>query len=128
MFPNTLTPNGMYPVWDCENFSSPIQMQLSQKQKTCSCFLFNFWNLEQILNILKQVMNVIATLFPKLQTVKDVFRTLSKKHRFRTPFHSQHVEGSQTLAKGVWEHFHHIFPSLWENLIRKIFPSVICEI
>ena len=36
----------------------------------------------------------IATLFRKLQIVKELFRLLSKKLRFRTPFDSQHVNGS----------------------------------
>ena len=68
----------------------------------------------------------IATLSPKLQTLKELFRPLSKKHRFRTPFDSEHVKSSQTLAKGAWEQFSHIFSSLWENMIWKISPSVIC--
>ena len=37
--------------------------------------------------------------FRKLQTVKDLVRPLSKKHRFRTPFESEHDKGSQTLGK-----------------------------
>ena len=37
--------------------------------------------------------------FRKLQTVKDLVRPLSKKHRFRTPVESEHVKGSQTLGK-----------------------------
>ena len=64
-------------------------------------FFFHFWNLQQILDILKKKMIVIATLFRKLQTVKDLVRPLSKKHRFRTPFDSQHVKGSQTLVKSA---------------------------
>ena len=44
-------------------------------------------------------MIVIYTLFRKLETVKDLVRPFSKKHRFRTPFDSQHGKGSQTLAK-----------------------------
>ena len=51
-----------------------------------------------------------ATLFPKLQTVKDLFRPLSKKHRLRTPFDNPHDKGSQTFAKEAWDHFSHIFP------------------
>ena len=46
-------------------------------------------------------MIVIATLFWKVQTVKDLVRPLSKKHRFRTPFDSQHVKGSQTVSDVV---------------------------
>ena len=41
-------------------------------------------NLYQILNILERKMIVIANVFPKLQTVKKLIRTLSKEHRFRT--------------------------------------------
>ena len=43
----------------------------------------------------------VATLLRKLQGVKDFVRPLSKKHRFRTPFDSQSVKGSQTLVKSV---------------------------
>ena len=46
-------------------------------------------------------MIVIANLFPELQTVKDLFRPLSKKHRLGTSFESQHVKLSQTLAKSA---------------------------
>ena len=74
-------------------------MQLSLKQKTFSDFFCYFRNEHQILNILKKKMIVIATLLRKLQAVKDLVRPLSKKHRFRTPFDSQHVKRCQTLVK-----------------------------
>ena len=44
-------------------------------------------------------MIFIPTLFREIQTVKDFVRPLSKKHRFRTPFDSEHVKGSQTLVE-----------------------------
>ena len=44
-------------------------------------------------------MIVIANVFPKLQTVKDLARPLTKKRCFSTFFDSQHVKGSQTLVK-----------------------------
>ena len=44
-------------------------------------------------------MIIIGTLFRKLQNVKDLVRPLSKKHRFRTSFDSQHVKGSETVVK-----------------------------
>ena len=66
-------------------------MQLSLKQKTFSDFFCYFRNENQILNILKKKMIVIATLLRKLQAVKDLVRLLSKKHCFRTPFDYQHV-------------------------------------
>ena len=55
--------------------------------------------LYQIFNIFKKKMIVIATLFWKLQTVNDLVRRLSKKHRLRAPFDRPHVKGSQTLVK-----------------------------
>ena len=56
-------------------------------------------------------MIVIATLFRKLHTVKELVRPLSKKHRLRRPFDNEHVKASQTLVKSGWENFHHILSS-----------------
>ena len=45
----------------------PIQRELSPKQKKIFLNFFqNFWNLRQILNILKKKMAFIADVFPKL--------------------------------------------------------------
>ena len=46
-------------------------------------------------------MILTATSLRKLQAVKELVRPLSEKHRFRTPFDSQHVKGSQTLVKSA---------------------------
>ena len=73
-------------------------------------------------------MIVIATLLRKLQAVKDLAGPLSKKHRFRTPVDSQHLKEIQILVKSEWEHFHHIFASIGENLSWEMSPLVICEI
>ena len=75
-------------------------------------FLFHLWNLNQILNILKKTMMVIANVFPKLQTVKNFVRPFCKKRRFGTRFDNQHVKVSQILAKSQGEHFYHVFSSL----------------
>ena len=56
-------------------------------------------------------MIAIPTLFRKLQNVKNVVRPLSKKHRSRTTFDSQHIKRSQTLVKYAYEHFRHVFLS-----------------
>ena len=78
MFVNTLTADTKCLVQDCENLQLLIQMQLSESRKTFSNFLFHFWNLHQILNILKKRMIVRANVFPKLKTVKILVRPLSK--------------------------------------------------
>ena len=89
--------------------------------------MVHFWNLHQILNILKKNMLFIATLFRKLLTVRDLVTTLTKKHRSRTPFDSQHIKGSKGRVKSAWKNFYHIFSSLCEKLIWKICPLVISE-
>ena len=88
----------------------------------------NFWNLHQILNILKKKMIVIAYVFPKLQTVKNFVRRLCKKCHFGTRFDSQQLKASQILAKSSWECFYHVFPSFWEKLIWKMSPLVLGKI
>ena len=46
-------------------------------------------------------MIVIANVLLILQTVKDLVTPLSKKYRFKTPFDSENVKGSQTLVKSA---------------------------
>ena len=48
MFVKTLIANAKYPVQGCENLQLPIQLQLSEKQKTISQFFVPF--LESISN------------------------------------------------------------------------------
>ena len=67
-------------------------------QKLFLILLFHFWNL-QFLKMVKEKMIVKATLFRKLQTVKDLIKPFSKKYRFRRPFESKQVKGCQTLVK-----------------------------
>ena len=42
---------------------------------------------------------LIAYVFSKLQTAKDVVTQMSKKFRFRRPYSKQHGKWSQTLLK-----------------------------
>ena len=80
-----------------------------KKEKLFLSFLSHLWNIHQVLNIFKKKKIVIANVFWKLQTVKDLVRQLSKKRRLRTSFDSQHVKGFQTLVKSAWQHFYDIF-------------------
>ena len=65
-------------------------------------------------------MVVRPNLFRKFQNVKALVKPLTKKCCFRRSFDSQHVQWSQTLVKSSWEHFYHIFPSLWGQIIWKM--------
>ena len=88
-------------------------------------FLFHFWILHQILNILKEKMILIANVFSKLQTVKMFVRKLSQEDRFRTGFGSQHVKASQRLAKFPWQAFCHVFFIIFNEVdLVNISPSV----
>ena len=83
-------------------------------------FLFHLWNLHQISNIFKKKKIVIANVSPKLATVQSLVTPLTIQRRLKTSFYSQHVKRFQTLVKSSWEHFYHIFWSLWGEIIWKI--------
>ena len=73
-------------------------------------------------------MTVIADVFPKLWTSKNVVRSTSKKSRLRGSFEKQHGKRSQTLLKFEWKHLSHIYWSLWRQLTWKKPLLVICKI
>ena len=74
-------------------------MQLSNKRKNFSPFFVPFLDSTTISKTLKEKMILIANVFPKLQTVKSFASKLSQEDRFRAGLRSQHVKGSQMLAK-----------------------------
>ena len=53
-------------------------------------------------------MTLIADLFPKLRTPKNVVRYRSKKSHFKGPFDWQHGKRVQTLLRTESEHRYHI--------------------
>ena len=72
-------------------------------------------------------MIVIANIFPKLRTLKDLVKKLSRKRRFRTSFDSLDVNGCETLVKTAWEQFYYIFWLLWRKSTGKISPLLDFE-
>ena len=90
LFPNTLTADGKYSLLYRDNLTQRIQIQLSQKQKTFSQFFLHFWNLVEIWNIFDKKMTLIAGVFPKLRTPKNMVRSMPKKSRFRGSVEKQH--------------------------------------
>ena len=79
--------------------STPIQMQLSLKQKTFSAVFNPVLESTSNFKHFEKMLIVVDTLLRKLQTLKELLIPLSKKHRFITPFESQHFKGSLTPAK-----------------------------
>ena len=53
-------------------------------------------------------MTLIADLFPKLRTPKNVVRYVSKKSRFKVPFDRQHGKRVETLLRSEPQHRYHI--------------------
>ena len=52
-------------------WNSQFKYNYLKNEKSFVNFLLHFWNVHQILNILKEKMLVIANVFPKLQTVNS---------------------------------------------------------
>ena len=90
-----------------------------KKKKHFLSFLFNLRYLDQILNIFQKKNIVIANVFPKLATVQGLVTPLTIQRRLKTSFDSEQVKRFQTQVKSSWEHFYHIFSSLWGEIIWK---------
>ena len=67
-----------------------IQMHLSQKEKIFAEFFSTFF--ESALNFehFQKKMTLIAYVFPKLPTTKNLLRQMSKSSRFREPVDRRH--------------------------------------
>ena len=74
LFVNTLTDGDKYRLLYRDNLPQPIQILLSQKQKTFSQFYSTF--LKSTLNYehFQKKMTLIADVFPKLPSPKKVIR------------------------------------------------------
>ena len=106
-------------------FNCQLKCNYLKNEKLFLDFFNHFSSLHQIL---KEKIFVIADLFPKLQTVKNLVRTLSKKRCFRTRFDSQHVEASQIPAISPCKGVYHTFSWFSLKLIWKMSPIVLGEI
>ena len=73
-------------------------------------------------------MTLIAEVFPKLETPKNMVTSMSKKSRFKGSFAKQHGKRAQTLLKFAWQHLYHIYWSLWRRLTCRNSLLVICKI
>ena len=76
----------------------------------------------------KEKKIVIGNVFPKLRTAQGLVAPLTIQRRLKRSSDSQHVKLFQTLVESAWEHFYHIFSSLWREIIWKISPWLKFEI
>ena len=73
LFGNRLTPDVKYSRRNMQTFWQQFQTPLSQKRKTFFDFVFHFWNVHEIENILKKKKSILAQLLPKLLHPKEIF-------------------------------------------------------
>ena len=100
-------------------------MQVFGKEKTFSHFFSAF--LKAPLNFehfQQKNITLIADVFPKLWTRKDLFRSISKESHLKGSFGKQHGKRAQTLLKFTWQDLCHIYWSLWTQLTLKKSLSV----
>ena len=76
-----------------------IQMHLSQKQKIFSEFFSAFFKSALYFEIFQKKMTLIAYVFPKLTTTKNVLRQMSKSSRFREPDDWGHGKWAKALIQ-----------------------------
>ena len=76
-----------------------IQIHLSPKEKIFSEFFSAF--LESALNSehFQKKMTLLAYVFPKLPTTKNVLRQMSKSSRFREPLDMRHGKWAKALIQ-----------------------------
>ena len=73
-------------------------------------------------------MTLVADVFRKLRTQKNLVRSMRKKSRFKISFRKQHGNCAQTLFKCQWKLLHQISWSLLRQLSYKKSLLVICKI
>ena len=73
-------------------------------------------------------MTLIANVFPKLRTLKDLVRYISKMYHLRVPLDKENGKRAQTLLKSERRHVYHVYWSLWRmlSLIKSVL--VICKV
>ena len=76
-----------------------IQMHLSQKEKIFSEFFCAFFKSALNFEHFQKKMTLIAYVFPKLTTTKNVLRQMSKSSRFREPVDRRHGKLAEALIQ-----------------------------
>ena len=75
------------------------EMHLSQKQKVFSELLAAFFEFALNFGHFQKKMSLIADVFPKLPTTKDVLREMPKYSRLRGPLDMRHGKRAEALIQ-----------------------------
>ena len=108
LFVNTLTADDKCSLLSRDNLVQPIQMDLSQKQKTVFELFCSFFKSTSKFEHFQKKMTLVTYVFPKLLISKDVVRKMSKKSRFRGSLYRQHGKWAKTLIQSERQHLHYI--------------------
>ena len=73
-------------------------------------------------------MTLIANVFRKWRTLKNLVRSMSKKSLFKGSFIKQHGKCAQIFLKRQWQLLYHIYRSLLRQLSHKKSLLLICKI
>ena len=76
-----------------------IQMHLPQKQNIFPQFFSAFFKPALNFEHFQKKMTLIAYVFPKLTTTKNVLRQMSKSSRFREPVDRRHGKRAEALIQ-----------------------------
>ena len=76
-----------------------IQMHLSQKQKIFSEFFSSFFKSALNSEHFQKKMTLIAYVFPKITTTKNVLRQMPKSFGFREPVDWRHGKRAEALIQ-----------------------------
>ena len=98
------------PAAICRIFCNNFKRLFLKNGRLFLDFLFHFWNVHKIYNILKKRMSYLAILFPKLLFPKEVATETSRKSCFRTPFGNQRINGFQTRLNVARHHYYPFLP------------------
>ena len=108
LFVSTLTDDDKYSLLYRDNLTQPIQILLSQKQKTFSQFFSAFLKCRRNFECFEKKMTLRADLFPKLPSLKKLIRYMSVKSRFRGLFSNKHGKRVQRHLKSAQRYLYHI--------------------
>ena len=128
---NTLAADEKYPVLNRDNLTIPIEMQLSQKQKTFSEFLAAFLKSWLNFEYFEKKDDPHRFCISEITDSENVIRWISKKSRFRGPFDQQHGKHAQALLKFASHTLYEIHWPLssglsWKNLSHWHAKSWVC--
>ena len=98
-FLHTLIGSDKYSLNSKDKWMQTIQMHLSQKQNIFSEFFLAFFESALNFEYFQKKMTLIAYVFPKLPTTKDMLRSMSKRSRLRGDLDRRHGKQSETLIQ-----------------------------